>query len=428
MAARSLTEREHLLAELKEEVGRCVNCGFCESVCPTLPASGFRPIIGARGRVDLAKFLLEQVEQRGRSDLGISEAFYSCLDCYACIQVCPAGVNAGKVSEIGRRIVTSGGITMNNQERPVAKMIVNATKKFGNPLGVRKQCAGWADGLEFSKSSDTLLYTANMYQLMAYNASLTRLVGMLDKRMSNFIASFASNHPSTLRLTKFFVDRELQDKMNVYLRDIYTMLKSSGLRFDYLGESEPYPGTLIYDFGYVKDFAEYAATVVDVFKERGVKRIITIDPHTYDLLKNKYPKFVRGFDFEVTYYLDYLEEWLFETARDEITLHEPCYFTLREDTYSELPRLLTKVARVEYPVRSGKRTMCCGGPDEALFGDLCLKISEQRLSQLKAVGKKKTITACPICYANLRNDDDVEDISGFLASHMREPLGLSGHH
>lgn len=421
MMVRYLTEQERLLVELKEEVGRCVNCGFCDSVCPTLPASGFRPTMGARGRVDLARFLLEQVGQNGKSDLEISDAFYSCLDCYACVQVCPAGVNAGRASEIGKRIATSGGITPSKQERPVAKMIVEATKKFWNPLGVRNQCASWAEGLKFDENSDTLLYTGNMYQLMAYNVSLTRLVGLLGERMSSLVANFATDHPPILYFTRFFVDRKLRDEMDMYLRSIYKLLRSSGVKFGYLHKNEPYPGTLIYDFGYLNDFAEYGTRVADLFRERGVKKIITIDPHTYDLLKNKYPKYVRDFDLEVTYYLDHLKEEQFEATQDETTLHEPCYFSLREDTYGGLPGLLKKVARVEFPERSGERTMCCGGPDEALFGDLSQSISERRFSQLEAVKGKRVITACPICYANLSRCGPVEDISGFLASRTKNP-------
>lgn len=419
MAERSLTEREELLVQLKEEVRRCVNCGFCESVCPTLPASGFRPTMGARGRVDVAKFLLGQIETTGRSDLEISETFYSCLDCYACVQVCPAGVNAGKVSEIGKRIVAIGGTTANKQERQVAKMIVETTRKFGNPLGVRKQCADWSKGLAFDATSDTLLYTGNMYQLMAYNVSLAKLVGMLGERGSDFMANLAARYPSVIRLTKFFVDGKLRSEMNVYLRNIYRLLKSSGLRFDYLHEEEPYPGTLLYDFGYLSEFADYGKEVVNLFKKNGAKKIITIDPHTYDVLKNKYPKYVSDFDFDVIYYLDYVKKEQFDMVQEEVTLHEPCYFSLREDTYSGLPRLLESITHVKYPARSGKRTMCCGGPDEALFVDLSQKISEQRLSQLETVGPGKIITACPICYANLRNQGGVEDISTFLVSHLR---------
>lgn len=417
--AKSLTEREELLAKLKEEVERCVNCGFCESVCPTLPASGFRPAIGARGRVDIARFFLEQVEQEGKSDLRISDAFYSCLGCYACVHVCPAGVNAGKVSEIGKRVVASGNVTSSNQEKSIAKMIVEVTKKLGNPFGVRRECASWAEGLEFDESSDTLLYTGNMYQLMAYNAPLSRLVEIFGEHVSDHLANFVSHHPSTTCMIRLFADRKMRNVMNAYLRDIYTLLKSSGIRFNYLRDLEPYPGTLIYDFGYLDDFTEYAARVTDFFRKKGVKRIITIDPHTFDVLKNKYPKQVNDFDFEVVYFLDCVDEEQFEMMNDKVVLHEPCYVSLRGDTYVGLPRLLEKVAQVEYPMRSGKMTMCCGGPDEALFGGLSHRISEQRFSQLKDVGVEKIITACPICYANLSKYGHVEDISGFLASHAK---------
>lgn len=397
----------------------CVNCGFCESVCPTLPAAGFRPIVGARGRVNLAKFLLGQVGNDRKSDLRISEAFYSCLDCYACVQVCPAGVNAGKVSQIGKQIIVNGQLLGTDQEEPVARMIVEATKRFGNPLGVRTQCSGWAKGLEFDEDSDTLLYTGNMYQLMAYNSSLARLEALMGERMTSFIAKVAAGHPSVLYFSRFVVSKRLENRMNSYLRAIYTLLKSSGLQFNYLGKDEPYPGTLMHDFGYQEEFIKYGAGVVNLFKERGVKTIVTVDPHTYDILRNKYPKHFSGFDFNVVYYLDYLKEMEFEKEDAAVTFHEPCYFVLREDTYSTPPQLLSKIARVTYPQRSGKRTMCCGGPDEALYAGLSQRISEERSSQLKAAGTKRTITACPICYSNLSGDGAVEDISGFLASHMK---------
>ena len=52
---------------------------------------------------------------------------------------------------------------------------------------------------------------------------------------------------------------------------------------------------------------EYANDVTEMFRKIGIKEIITVDPHTYDLLKNHYPDYVSGFDFRVTHYLDFLK-------------------------------------------------------------------------------------------------------------------------
>jgi glycolate oxidase iron-sulfur subunit len=273
--------------------------------------------------------------------------------------------------------------------------------------------------LEFDGDSKTLLYTGNMYQLMAYNDTLSRLEGVMGDRLSGMVASMAASHPSVLYFTRFAANRRIKRRMNSYLRSIYTLLRSSGLRFNYLREDEPYPGTLMYDLGYVEEFARYGAEVADLFKDRGVETIVTVDPHTFDLLQNKYPRLLPNFDFKVVHYLDLLKGMDFEKEDEAVTFHEPCYFALRGEPYATPQSLLSKTARVELPQRSGKRTMCCGGPDEALYSGLSRRIAEERTSQLRAVGKNRVITACPICYANLEGDVEVEDIAGYLAGRMK---------
>ncbi|MCX8196039.1 MAG: (Fe-S)-binding protein [Acidilobaceae archaeon] len=75
------------------EARRCVLCGFCEPVCPTLYPGGHRGH-GPRGRVQLI-LLLE-----GSSSRLVEEALYTCLLCGACTQVCPAKIDvAGAVRE-----------------------------------------------------------------------------------------------------------------------------------------------------------------------------------------------------------------------------------------------------------------------------------------------------------------------------------------
>lgn len=404
---------------MADEVEKCVNCGFCESVCPTLPASGFRSIMGARGRVDLGKAFVNEFAANGRNTLKIADSFYSCLDCFACLQVCPAGVNAGKVSEIGREIVTAHARTDANPEKPVAGMIVAATMKFLNPLGVRKKCTSWSKGLEFDRDSSTILYTGNMYQLMAYSIPLGKMERRLGEKATNFMSGIIAHHPAAIRLTSALVDRKMRRQMDIFLRNIYTLLRASGAGFNYLGEEEPYPGTFIHDLGYRSNFMEYGRMVIDIFRKHGVKTIITVDPHTYDILNVQYRKYFSDFDFEVAHYMDYLGKVKFSKTSETITVHEPCHFVLRPGSYSGPTDLASSVARVTYPERSGRRTMCCGGPDELLFGKLSGNISGERFAQLKATGAERIITACPICFTNLNKDSTVADISQLLVERLQ---------
>lgn len=409
---------EKLLESLNETTKDCISCGFCESVCPTLPSSDYDLSKGARGRVLLGKSLYKDLRENGKTELNVADSFYSCLDCYACVQVCPAGVNAGKVSEVAKQLITTEGSPIRYQMKHTATMIVNATMKYQNPLGLKKQSAKWSRDLEFDTSSKTLLYTGNMYQLMTYSKSMASLKSHLGDNRSEKMAKYFERHPKILTLSQLFSDKNTKLEMTSSLRNIYYLLKKSGVEFNYLGEREPYPGTFLYDLGYMEEFAKYAKEVTKLFRASGVERIITIDPHTFNVLKNNYPKFVHNFDFEIVYYLDLIDLNLFEHKDEIISYHEPCYFSLRDPFYPEPEIILSSVAKVTKPRKSGKSNFCCGGPAELLYPNLAHSVSEHRRNQLGVNSGNRVITACPICYANLNRDHDVTDIANYLASNM----------
>ena len=114
----------NLIKQIEEITDKCISCGFCESVCPTLEPDGYNSVFGARGRVILADFALKENSE----GLELGNSFYSCLDCYACVNVCPAGVNAGVVSELMRELVASGN---KGKKNPVAEMIKSSIMEYG---------------------------------------------------------------------------------------------------------------------------------------------------------------------------------------------------------------------------------------------------------------------------------------------------------
>ena len=411
---------EDLVKELQKEVENCINCGFCESVCPTYPASGYTMSKGARGRVDLGKSLLLDLVREGKSTMDVSDSFYSCLDCYACVQVCPAGVNAGKVSQISREIIVSGKYSDEDHRKNIANMIVSTTRRYHDPLGLNRKLSGWADRIKFSENSHTLLYTGNMYQIMPYSKRLSEMSRKIGPNAANLLGGIISRNPSLIRLTGRFYNRDMAGKMDSYLRYIADLLQKAGVEFRYMGNDEPYPGTFLYDLGYVDEFREYANDVTEMFGKMGIKEIITVDPHTYDLLKNHYPDYVSGFDFRVTHYLDFLKNMNFRRVDAKVTMHEACHFSLREKPYNVPVEIVGTFSNLVLPTRNGKRTMCCGGPDEMIYPELSEKISSARIKNLKATGADTIITACPICYANLGSEKSVMDISQYLYENIEK--------
>lgn len=367
----------------------------------------------------LGKQLYKDLKEKGSTEIKVSDSFYSCLDCFACIHVCPAGVNAGEVSDIAKQIITQKGSPLEDQQKNVARMIVSATMKYGNPLGLRKQAAKWARGLDFDAESDTIMFTGNMYQLMPHSSSMASMRIRAGEKLSEGLAGLMAKYPQILRFSGLLSDRKTEGEMNSALLSIYELLRKSGVSFNYLGKEEPYPGTFIYDLGYTNEFAEYAKRVTSLLKSRGVKRIITTDPHSHNMFCNKYPEYVENFDIEVVYYLDLIDTKLFNSDEEEVVFHEPCYFALRDPVYNKPNEILARTSKVSLPRRSGKSDHCCGGPSELLYPKIAHGVSEKRREQLESGKGKKTITACPICYANLERDSDVTDIANHLKNRLK---------
>ncbi len=397
-----------------EEVEKCVNCGFCESVCPTFPASGYISSFGARGRVDLGKYLIKESLKKNPVDLNIADSFYSCLSCNACVVVCPAGVNAGKVSLIARKVITEGNYVSRSNEQPVAKMIVNSIMKYYNPLGLRKKCSKWAKDLEFDSRSETILYTGNMFQLMPYSKSLASIKKKVGKRNTDRFARLLASWPLLIKLASNLYDRDLAIRMEKSLKGIVMLLKKSGVSFGYLREDEPYPGTFLFELGYEQEFREYANKVYGMFKSRGIKQVITVDPHTYDIMKNEYPKVIKEFNIKVLHYLELVKTDIFRKTEETITYHEPCHFSRSETPFNSPVELLANLSDLRMPAFNGRATYCCGGPDDLIYTDLANSVSDARSEQLRATGASKVITSCPICFTNLNKYSSVAELSEFL--------------
>jgi glycolate oxidase iron-sulfur subunit len=77
------------------------------------------------------------------------------------------------------------------------------------------------------------------------------------------------------------------------------------------------------------------------------------------------------------------------------------------------------VAEVRLPDSSGRKTHCCGGPDELLYPDIAGGVTRARMKQLREAGGKLTVTACPVCLLNLRREGEVMDISNLLVRRMK---------
>jgi len=288
----------------------------------------------------------------------------------------------------------------------VVSMIRDNMRKSGNPLGVDpRQCSSWAEGHGIPRGGEAIIYTSCMYQSIPYIVGLTSLL----ERVEGAPSALLSLGRALARMVDVagIASRSAEglDRFGSIVRGIALALKRQGISFGYLYEDEPYSGALLYELGLEEDFAEHARAVAKLFAERGVRRVITIDPHTHYILSRVYPRYVEGFSLEVSHYLEVLDTSRLSRRQElgggDLVIHDPCLLARFTGVVEPQRRVLEGLG-IPYkePQRSGKRTRCCGGPLEALSPRLSRRLGELRAEELASIGKR-VIVMCPICFSNL---------------------------
>jgi hypothetical protein len=291
----------------------------------------------------------------------------------------------------------------------------------------RRAATRWAEGLGIPRDGETVIYTGHMYQLIP---AIDGMAGLLARFENSWITRlfglgrFVNRFISLTFLMQLAIPRRKRAEYDAMLRDIARLLQKAGVSFGYLYGDEMYSGTLAYDEGLDDAFAPHARRVAEVFRRHGVRRVITVDPHTTHMLQEVFPRFVPGFDLEVRSYLDVLAASGEGGPRAEsdgrVVIHDSCVYA-RYAGVVEAPRALLRRAGVGFaePVLTGKATHCCGGPVEVLFPGEAHRIALERVAQLTRAGRRIT-TMCPICLVNLRKaagtEAEVLDIAQVLAA------------
>lgn len=280
----------------------------------------------------------------------------------------------------------------------LGKLIYENLQKFGFPYPIDKKiCYEWAK--DIPKKGETILYTSCMYQ-----------TATLSETFSKFIPYAEKLSPIAFLGKLIKPKKEEIERAYTILNKISSSLKKQGINFAYLYEEEPYSGAILLELGYLDMFRDYANTVYKFFKEKGIKKIITVDPHTHNAL-NRYKEFVDGFDIEIVNYLELIKD-IKGVSQDVFVVHDSCLYSrflgLR-DTYRGL---INKAGLriVEDELITGRDTsFCCGSPIKPINPELSDKIAQERVNQLMKLSKK-ILVVCPMCYANLSKYAEVKDL------------------
>jgi len=282
------------------------------------------------------------------------------------------------------------------------------------PISARR-ATHWTRGLELRRGGETVIYTGQMYQLIPY---IERLVAAEQRLDHSPLARFTGLGRKLNRLINVsaLMGRPSKRERAVYdrvPRRVVTLLRGAGIEFGCLFEDDLYSGALAHDLGLDELVTSHARRVHDTLRKHAVRTVITIDPHTTNMLRTVYPTLLEDWDITVHSYLEVLADTEPPTPAPApprpartIALHDSCVYARHEGIVEEPRKLLAGAGYEVLEPRNARRlTWCCGGPAESLYPDKALATARDRVAQLQAVSSE-CVTMCPLCLVNLTKAAD----------------------
>ena len=221
----------------------------------------------------------------------------------------------------------------------------------------------------------------------------------------------------------FVGDAAFIEETKSIVRSVAALFKKAGVNYGTLKEKEIDSGNTARELGEYGLFEELVRKNIETFKERGVRKVITISPHDYHVFTTYYPEF--GFRFEeVWHHTQFLSKLITEgkikpskKANKTITYHDSCILGRYYNIFDP-PRDIVKAVAGEGFVELKQNrlfALCCGGGGGRMWYDVPeepfkKRISDIRVSQAREAGAGIITTACPYCKSMLLESDNLGEI------------------
>jgi Fe-S oxidoreductase len=200
------------------------------------------------------------------------------------------------------------------------------------------------------------------------------------------------------------------DRNKKVATSLVKILKSAGVKFSILGTEEGCCGDSARRIGNEYLYQTLVQANVEVLKNYGVKKILTMCPHCFNTLKNEYPQF--GGKYEVVHYTQFLAELLGQgklkltkPVDKVITYHDSCYLGRANEVYEEPRKILRAIPGLKMVEmeRNHVRSFCCGAGGGRMWMEekLGSRINQERTDQALKTQAQMVGTACPYCLTML---------------------------
>ncbi|KMN55380.1 heterodisulfide reductase-related iron-sulfur binding cluster [Bacillus sp. LK7] len=327
------------------------------------------------------------------------EEIWACTTCRNCEDQCPVmNEHVDKIIDLRRYLVLTEGKMDSDAQRAMTSI-----ERQGNPWGLnRKERENWRE------QADTEIPTVKEMKKQDKEFDYLFWVGSMgsyDNRSQKIAVSFAK------------------------------LLNEAGVSFAILGNKEKNSGDTPRRLGNEFLFQELAEHNIGEFEKHGIKKIVTIDPHAYNMFKNEYPDF--GFRAEVYHHTELLAELVSQgklkplhPVNETITFHDSCYLGRYNEVY-EPPRAILKAipgVQLKEMERSRENGMCCGAGGGLMWmeEETGARINTARTEQALSVSPTVISSGCPYCLTMLGDGTKAKEAEDAIGTYdVSELLTMS---
>lgn len=317
-------------------------------------------------------------------DIITEEEIWACTTCRNCEDQCPVmNEHVDKIIDLRRYLVLTEGKMDADAQRAMTSI-----ERQGNPWGLnRKERENWRDVRE-----DVEVPTVK--EMKKKGASFEYLfwvgsMGSYDRRSQKIAVAFAR------------------------------LLNEAGVTFAILGNKEKNSGDTPRRLGNEFLFQELAAKNIEEFEKNGIRKIVTIDPHAYNVFKNEYPDF--GLEADVYHHTEILSALIKDgklkpefPVNETVTFHDSCYLGRYNGVYDpprEILRSIPGIRLVEME-RSRENGMCCGAGGGLMWmeEETGTRINVARTEQALLAAPSVISSGCPYCLTMLGDGTKAKEL------------------
>ena len=358
------------IPDIEEDVLACIQCGYCNAICPTYEEFKWESA-SPRGKMYfLRTFLFQNILDRlfrrdNKYKQGFVKSLFICASCGACNKVCPVRIPLSHRWEQLKEWLFFEGYAPLERLKPIRDRV----KKFMNPFNESAQSrADWLPKeLKLSPEPEILYF-----------------VGCTE----------SYRQPEIARATGLILDK-------------------AGVKFTILGQEEQCCGSPLIRTGQTDVVnEELIPQNIAKMEKIGVEEVVTACSGCYQTLTNDYPRVVGTLPFKVLHISQYVERLINEDKlkfkrelNSKVTYHDPCHLGRHSGVFESPRSVMESIPGIEFieMLKHHDYSRCCGagGGFKMAFNAKATTIASKRVEEAMDTEADRIITCGPFCKRNL---------------------------